>query len=236
MIQKLKSVVADVIRFAAEAFADQYAKRMTKIDTVLLMRAAETSADFVEKHVETMYFRHREGVWSYALSKLPNEGMLFEFGVFKGRSINFLAKKLMSRDDVREIVGFDSYAGLIDDWHGTDLVKGEAFNVGNPPRVESNVKLCVGGIEKTLPEYLSQEDGLISFVHIDVDTYPTTKFILNACRPRMAEGCVIVFDDLIGFHNWQNGEFRALNEVFDEAEYDYIAFGRCQGVIKLKKL
>ena len=75
----------------------------------------------------------------------------------------------------------------------------------------------------------------INFVHIDVDTYETTKFILNLIKPRLIKGAIILFDELYNFEGWDVGEYKALNEVFNKDEYEFQAFaydGR-QALIKI---
>ena len=71
----------------------------------------------------------------------------------------------------------------------------------------------------------------INFIHIDVDTYETTKFILSHTKELMSENAIILFDDLYNFSGWSVGEYKALHctkyfliEVYNEEEYKFIAF------------
>jgi hypothetical protein len=141
-----------------------------------------------------------------------------EFGVFKGNSINYLSKF------VDKIYGFDSFTGLEENWTGTTLTKG-AFNLyGIAPKVRKNVTLINGIIQKTLPIFLKTNNIKISFMHIDVDTYETTKFILDKTKPYMNKNAIILFDEFYNFHGWQVGEFKALKEVYKDNEYEYNYF------------
>ena len=72
-------------------------------------------------------------------------GLLIEFGVWKGRSINYFAKRVSET-----IYGFDSFEGLKEDWSGWGFAKG-AFDLGGKlPKVENNVILIKGWFDKTL--------------------------------------------------------------------------------------
>ena len=51
-------------------------------------------------------------------------------------------------------------------------------------------------------------------------------FILNKIKPFLAKGSVILFDELYNYINWQENEYKALTEVFNESEYKYIAFSK----------
>ena len=59
---------------------------------------------------------------------------------------------------------------------------------------------------------------------MDLDTYQSTKFVLNELKPYMKKNTIILFDQLYNYPGWKEGEFKALNEVFNEKEYEYIAF------------
>ena len=87
-----------------------------------------------------------------------------------------------------------------------------------------NVIPVKGWIQDTLPPFLIEKDPKINFVHIDVDTYETTKFILDLIKPRLIKGALILFDELYNFEGWDVGEYKALAEVFKENEYKFEAF------------
>ena len=74
----------------------------------------------------------------------------------------------------------------------------------------------------------------INFIHIDVDTYETTKFILNQTKNHMVDNSIILFDDLYNFSGWSVGEYKALQEVYKEDEYKFIAFSINKGNAAIK--
>ncbi len=155
-------------------------------------------------------------------------GEILEFGVYKGSSINYFADILTARSDTRSIVGFDSFSGFSEDWAGVDKVftKSRFDLQGSLPDVRSNVQLINGFIEDTLPHFLEKTslDG-IAFLHIDTDTYTPSKVILSELKPYFTTGTIIIFDELLGYTNWRNHEFRALTEELSRSDYEFVAFG-----------
>ena len=103
------------------------------------------------------------------------------------------------------------------------------------PRVRSNVVLHKGWFDQTLPIWLKQNVGPISFAHIDCDLYSSTKTIFDLLGRRLTKGSIVVFDEYFGYPNWQAHEFKAFRE-FVEANgisYDYIGYARIQTAIRI---
>ena len=162
----------------------------------------------------------REYAINLAKEKDNNETNYYiEFGVFSGSSINFLSKKIN-----KKIYGFDSFRGLKEDWVGTSNVKGTFDLKGEIPKLENNVVPIKGWIQETLPKFLLEKNPKIIFLHIDVDTYETTKFILEKIKSHLLSGAIILFDELYNFEGWDVGEYKALSEVFNENEYKFVSF------------
>ena len=114
------------------------------------------SADYFKEFMsEIMIFDNRKDFWDYSISKTRDQGIVLEFGVYKGNSINYMSKKLNNTN----FFGFDSFEGLQEDWKGNYMRKGY-FNVyGKLPKVNKNVKLFKGWFKNTLPVFLkSNED------------------------------------------------------------------------------
>ena len=57
-----------------------------------------------------------------------------------------------------------------------------------------------------------------------MNTYETTKFILERIKPKLIKGAIIIFDDYYNLPGWKNGEYKAMTEIFSESEFKYIAF------------
>ncbi|CAN0492609.1 unnamed protein product, partial [Phaeothamnion confervicola] len=189
--------------------------------------------DYIEAHLQgALLFPTREQVWDFALSKARADGLYGEFGVFTGLSINHMARSL--RDRRITIHGFDSFEGLKEDWRGTWFAKG-AFDVGGKlPRVLPNVTLIKGWFDDTVPAFLGDHpDQPFSFIHIDSDTFESATLILDLLKDRIVKGTVIVFDEYLGFPNWQKGEFRAWRDFVEAQciEYCYLAFSNTPAAV-----
>ena len=161
--------------------------------------------------------------------KNKDDSYYLEFGVFKGGSINLFSEYLSPLS--KKIYGFDSFEGLREDWKGHVFYPKGSLSLNKKlPDVKKNVYLNQGWIQDTLPTFLKQEKvNKINFIHIDVDTYETTKFILSQTKELMSENAVILFDDLYNFSGWSVGEYKALQEVYSEEEYKFIAFSINKG-------
>lgn len=163
-----------------------------------------------------------------------NNGNVLEFGVFEGRSL----KKIRSLTK-NKTFGFDSFIGLPEDWSinsdDGDVYKKGHFNLeGKIPNIE-NVEFYKGFFEDTIPIYLSKEDNIIDFLHIDVDLYSSSKFILSSLNKFIVPGTIIRFDELTDwrlvsnnfdflqnrpYKDWKDGEWKSLVEWI--SEYDRI--------------
>ena len=147
-----------------------------------------------------------------------NKNFYLEFGVFTGTSINFFSKF------VNTIYGFDSFEGLREDWVGTPAPKG-TFNLNKKlPKLNKNVIPVVGWVQDTLGPFLEKHKPEINFIHLDMDTYETTKFVLTKIKPYLTKNCTIAFDELYNYSSWELGEYRALKEIFNDSEYKYVCF------------
>ena len=99
-----------------------------------------------------------------------------------------------------------------------------------PELPNDNINIVKGDIKNTLKDFLTKNSQKIAFVHIDTDTYETAKYILEKIKPRLVKKSIILFDELYNFFGWNDGEFKALLEVFSENEFNYIAFTNSQQV------
>jgi len=205
------------------------------VNDVLVQRAIEDSADFIEPHLQgAMLIRRVEQIRGFAIDRIPAEGLIIELGVFEGVGINFFADRLAARGDRRTVHGFDAFEGLSEDWYGKFLTaRGKFDRKGRPPKVRANVELVIGWVEDTLGPFLERHASPVAFVHVDTDTYSPARHALELLKPRLAAGAVVLFDEHHGYPNWRNGEFRALREVFAPEEYRYIAFAGQQAAIEI---
>jgi hypothetical protein len=142
-----------------------------------------------------------------------------EFGVWVGTTINFFSKY------VNTIYGFDSFEGLREDWVGIRNHPKGTFNLNKKlPKLNKNVIPVVGWVQDTLVPFLEKHKPEINFVHLDMDTYESTKFVLTKIKPYLAKNCIIAFDELYNYSGWEVGEYKALKETFNDNEYRYVCF------------
>lgn len=195
-------------------------------------RAAERSAMFIEQQsTKAMIFPKKQRLWPWVATQVPKSGIMMECGVWTGRSINAMAKLFPNR----RVYGFDSFEGLSEDWTGLDLGAGAFDLKGVLPKVEPNVTLTKGWVDDTLPTFFENEKGEIAYLHIDTDTYSPAKTILNLAKSRFKKGTIVMFDELIGYPFWEEGEFKALNEEIERDCYEFIGFSQMQAVIRIVK-
>ena len=178
---------------------------------------------FKEIFKTTILFRDFEAIRMYAIENAisndkQKELFYLEFGVYKGISTNFFSKY------VKKLYAFDSFEGLREDWVGTALGKG-AFNLNKKiPKLNSNIEPIVGFVQDTLDDFLKKHNPKINFVHLDMDTYPSTKYALERLKPFFNKDAIIIFDELYNYPGWKDGEYKALKEVFKDDEYIFKAF------------
>lgn len=123
------------------------------------------------------------------------DGYIVSFGVYKGGSVELLAKFNPQRD----IIGIDSFQGLPEATDADLHVKGDFDGVDSSAMtgyfriMHPNVKLLKG----FSPDVFKFFDSNVrfSFVEIDVDMYSSVKDGLDFFFPRMSQGGIILIDD-----------------------------------------
>ena len=194
--------------------------------------ALEDSQEFIYKNssTNTLLFsglNAHDDLHKHCLKNINKEGLILEFGVFKGKSINFLSNILKNIGDNRFIYGFDSFKGFSEEWTGinNEYPKKYFSQNGKLPLVNSNVKLITGFIEESLPIFLKKNViDQVAFINIDTDTYTPAKCVLSKLKKYFKSGTIILFDEFCGYPNWRNHEFKALNEELKTNEYEFIGF------------
>jgi len=140
----------------------------------------------------------------FALDQSNLAGIAVEFGVYTGGSLKSIARYFPHK-----AYGFDSFAGLPEDWR-EGFPKGH-FSLSNEPIIDK-AKLVVGLFEDTLEQFLREKKPRISFIHMDADLYSSTSFVLDKLNPFIDAGCIIVFDELINYPEFEKHELKALIE------------------------
>ena len=80
---------------------------------------------------------------------------------------------------------------------------------------------------------------MASLINFDADLYSSTLCALNNSNKVIDEKTILIFDELIMGEDWEQDEFKALNEFCDNLGYSYdviaISFLTRQVAVKLKK-
>jgi hypothetical protein len=163
-------------------------------------------------------------------------GIIAEFGVRWGQTLSILSAlrgifEPFNRH--RKIVGFDTFEGF----KGVSEIDGQlhktrdgSFTVApdyetyldkilslqealNPIPHLKKYELIKGDALETVPHYLKQHpETIISLAIFDFDIYTPTKAALEAIKPHLCKGSILVFDELCD--DIFPGETVALQEVF----------------------
>ena len=155
------------------------------------------------------------------LDSTLGSGLIAEFGVATGRTINHIAR-LKPKDIIH---GFDSFEGLPEDW--TSRMPKGFFRRTAVPTVRENVELHVGWFDITLPGFKAKYgDTPLQLLHIDSDLYSSAVTILNTLKDNIVPGTVIIFDEYINYPGWELDEFKAWQEHIAKHNVDYDYIGR----------
>lgn len=181
---------------------------------------------FVDVHLpDAVAFNDRWAVLTFALCRIPPEGLVLEFGVHKGESLYRIAGLLPRR----EVHGFDSFEGLPEAWNG---MPAGAFRLSEEERrslwMPSSVELHKGLFRDTLVPFVLKHPGPVAFAHVDSDLYSSAKEVLDAFFHRLVPGTVLLFDELYGYDGWEEGEFKAFQEFLSRRRLraEYLAYNR----------
>lgn len=182
--------------------------------------AAEASARFAREVMPTAsVFDEPIATLEHALSLAPTDGMALEFGVYEGRTLRVIAAARGNQ----QVFGFDSFQGLPEDWR-SGLPAG-TFATENLPDIPG-AELVVGLFADTLPDFLADHPGPVSFLHVDADLYSSAVTVFKHVGPRLRPGSVIMFDEYFNYPGWQRHEHRAWQEFVAASAvgFEYVAY------------
>jgi hypothetical protein len=189
--------------------------------------------------------RIRSHTLLWEASRLPkpcpedSDELLLDLGVWIGWST-----RLISDASGREVFGFDTFEGLVEDWQIDDqiLVKRGTFSLsepfaqrfirdtgvslhdGLPAALGRKVQFIRGSTYDTLAPFLADRPAApIRLFHMDLDTYESCLHGLETCKDRFVEGSILVFDEYLV----TNGEMLAFYEFQNRygLEWRYRAWG-----------
>ena len=159
-----------------------------------------------------------------------NSRPFYEFGVWRGISFKYLINTF------KKGFGFDTFTGLPEEWH--NVSKGQYSAFGEVPKINGG-EFIVGKFEDTLPDFFLKERSMASLINFDADLYSSTLCALNYSNKVIDEKTILVFDEFIVNDNWEEDEFKALNEFCDNLGFSYeviaVSFFTKQVAVRLNK-
>ena len=176
-------------------------------------------------------FFNRWNFYDAVIALAENSRPFYEFGVWYGISFQYLI------NNFKKGFGFDTFTGIPEPWHDSQP-KGAYSSFGAVPKIAGG-KFIVGKFEDTLPKFFSKKRPLASLINFDADLYSSTLCALNNSNKVIDRKSILIFDEFLMNKNWENDEYKALNEFCDNFNYSYeviaISFFSKQIAIKLKK-
>jgi hypothetical protein len=158
-------------------------------------------------------------LYAFCLERCIKGGLYAEFGVYHGRSLRAIRERLPPEIT---LYGFDSFEGLPEAWNGFPV---KSFATSVRPRLW-NTTLVVGRFEETVPGFVRGCSDHASFMHIDCDLYSSTRTVLTNFADRIVRGTVILFDELFGYPDYEQHEYRAFIEFIAETGKRFEALAR----------
>jgi hypothetical protein len=162
------------------------------------------------------------------ITHLP--GAVVEMGVYKGASLMRFAtfRGILENSYSRPVIGFDAFGAFPREEVAStgDREFIERFETTGGPGISrdgltelidkksfDNISLIEGNIFETLPVFLDAKPALkIALLHLDLDVYEPTAFVLQKIVPHMVRGGLVVFDD----YGMVEGATRAADAVCAE--------------------
>lgn len=159
-------------------------------------------------------------LFKFALTRARSDGLVLEFGVYQGTSINQIASLVDA-----PVHGFDSFEGIPEAWN--DEPAGSYSTQGELPTVADNVRLHAGWFSDTIPGFISSHRDPVRLMNIDCDLYSSTETVLDLFNEQIGHGTVLVFDEFIGNESWRDDEFKAFEQAVARFGWSYEVIGFC---------
>lgn len=155
-------------------------------------------------------------------------GDIVECGVYKGASLIRFAtfRECMESQNSRKIIGFDMFGSfprvdreddnkfieMFESQGGFGIDIEELKNIFENKGFK-NYEFIKGDLTKTIDIYLKNKSELrIALLHVDVDVYKPTKYVLEKLYDKVVSGGIIVLDD----YGMVNGATNAIEDFIKE--------------------
>jgi hypothetical protein len=136
----------------------------------------------------------------------------YEFGVWRGEAFKYLIKTF------KKGYGFDTFEGIPEDWHNEKA--GSYTSQGVIPKIKGG-EFIAGKFEDTLPKFFSEAKPMASIINFDADLYSSTICALNWASSVIDQNTILIFDEFLINPNWENDEYKALEEFCLQNNYKY---------------
>ena len=164
-------------------------------------------------HLKTNISRISKLIYQYEIyKKIKNvPGDVLEFGVFKGVSLVRLLtyRSILENNFSRKVIGFDTFNSfpkeksnidrkLVKKWEDTAgySISKEELEFNLHKKNFENFELIKGDLKKTLPKFINRQRNVkIALLHIDLEVYGATKFVIDKLLNRMSPKGIILLDD-----------------------------------------
>lgn len=185
----------------------------------------------------------------YVLKKnlLNDQGLVLEFGTWKGQTLD-----MISEFTKKDVYGFDTFEGVNTQWGEVDM---NVFNINGIPnkliQLDKNTRYKTTGVKKdfnnnvhfikgffqdTVYDFLKDKNEKITFLHIDCDIYEGAKAIFDNCNKYIANDCIIVFDELVNYYGFEDGEYKAFYNWVKKNNIEYEWIGMNGKVLSLEEI
>ena len=161
------------------------------------------------------------------------KGSIIECGVFKGNSFNrlLLFRDLLKDSPAKKVFGFDVFGKFPIQKNKKDNkfankhnriiglgINNKILNKNLRKKGFKKFQLIKGKVEKTINLFLKKNKKLkISFLHLDLDVYAPTYYVLDKLYHRVSNGGIILLDDYGKIH----GATKATKDFFKNNQIKY---------------
>ena len=157
-------------------------------------------------------FFHRWALFDTMINKSKKDRPFYEFGVWRGESFKYLMNTF------KKGYGFDTFEGIPEDWHNEKKGTYSADKI--IPKIDGGTFIA-GKFEDTLPTFYSIPRPMASIINFDADLYSSTICALNYSKPVIDKDTILIFDEFIMNDNWEQDEYKALNEFCSNNNLTY---------------
>jgi tetratricopeptide (TPR) repeat protein len=155
---------------------------------------------------------HRWALFDSVVKQSIKTRPFYEYGVWRGEAFQYLINTF------KKGYGFDTFEGLPEDWHNEKA--GTYSSDGQIPQVEGG-EFIVGKFDDTLPTFFSKPRPMASVINFDADLYSSTICALNYSKSIIDQHTILIFDEFLINDNWEQDEYKALNEFCSQNSYSY---------------